>query len=205
MGNRAVITTRDNFRSNGVGVYLHWNGGRDSVEAFLKYMKLRRFRAPDSDSYGWARLCQVIGNFLGGTLSIGIDRVDYLDMDNRDNGTYIIEGWDIVGREFFDGKEQNRFDINEMLIEIDESQPSNDQLGKGFLSAKEVDTPNIKLGDKVYVMDYTDKYELYEVCGFGDGLVNGTDVTGVPYVERYWADPANNINNYLLENSYRRR
>lgn len=82
MGNRAVITTRDNFRSNGVGVYLHWNGGRDSVEAFLKYMKLRRFRTPDSDSYGWARLCQVIGNYFGGTLSIGVDRVDYLDMDN---------------------------------------------------------------------------------------------------------------------------
>lgn len=27
MGNRAVITTRHNFDNNGVGVYLHWNGG----------------------------------------------------------------------------------------------------------------------------------------------------------------------------------
>lgn len=203
MGNRAVITTRENFRSNGVGVYLHWNGGRDSVEAFLKYMKLRRFRAPDSDNYGWARLCQVIGNYLGGTLSIGIDRVDYLDMDNWDNGTYIIEGWDIVGREFFDGEEQNCYDINEMLIEIDEKQPSNDQLGKGFLSAKEVETSKIKLGDKVYVMDYTDKYELCEVRGFGDGLVNGTDVTNVPYIDRFGENYAENINNYLLEDSYR--
>lgn len=203
MGNRAVITTRNNFRSNGIGVYLHWNGGRDSVEAFLKYMKLRRFRAPDSDNYGWARLCQVIGNYLGGTLSIGIDRVDYLDMDNWDNGTYIIEGWDIVGREFFDGEEQNCYDINEMLIEIDEKQPSNDQLGKGFLSAKEVETSKIKLGDKVYVMDYTDKYELCEVRGFGDGLVNGTDVTNVPYIDRFGENYAENINNYLLEDSYR--
>lgn len=203
MGNRAVITTRDNFRSNGVGVYLHWNGGRDSVEAFLKYMKLRRFRAPDSDNYGWARLCQVIGNFLGGALSIGIDRVDCLDMDNWDNGTYIIEGWDIVGREFFDGEEQNCYDINEMLLEIDEKQPFNDQLGKEFLSTKEVETSKIKLGDKVYVMDYTDKYELCEVCGFGDGLVNGTDVTDVPYIDRFGENYAENINNYLLEDSYR--
>lgn len=203
MGNRAVITTRDNFRSNGVGVYLHWNGGRDSVEAFLKYMKLRRFRTPDSDNYGWARLCQVIGNYLGGTLSIGIDRVDYLDMDNWDNGTYIIEGWDIVGREFFDGEEQNCYDINEMLIDIDEAQPFKEQLGKQFLAAKEVDTSQIKVGDKVYISDYTDKYSLHEVCGIGNGVVNGKKVTGIPYVDIYGDDYASNINNYLLEDTYR--
>lgn len=203
MGNRAVITTRDNFRSNGIGVYLHWNGGRDSIEAFLKYMKLRRFRAPDSDNYGWARLCQVIGNYLGGTLSIGIDRVDYLDMDNWDNGTYIIEGWDIVGREFFDGEEQNCYDINEMLIDIDEAQPFKEQLGKQFLAAKEVDTSQIKVGDKVYISDYTDKYSLHEVCGIGNGVVNGKKVTGIPYVDIYGDDYASNINNYLLEDTYR--
>lgn len=93
--------------------------------------------------------------------------------------------------------------MDEMLIAIDESQPLKDQLGKDFLSAKEVETSQIKLGDKVYVMDYTDKYELCEVCGFGDGLVNGTDVTGVPYINRYGEDYAENINNYLLEDSYR--
>ena len=31
MGNRAVITTE----KKDLGIYLHWNGGRDSVEAFL--------------------------------------------------------------------------------------------------------------------------------------------------------------------------
>lgn len=203
MGNRAVITTRDNFRSNGVGVYLHWNGGRDSVEAFLKYMKLRNFRTPDRDNYGWARLCQVIGNYFGGGLSIGIDTVNHLDMDNWNNGVYIIQGWNIVGREFFDGTEQDHYDINEMLISIDEAQPFKDQLGKRFLTAKEVDTSQIKVGDKVYVPNYDGKYELCRVCGLGNGFVNGTNVTGVPYVERYGDDYASNINNYLLEGSYR--
>ena len=37
MGNRAVITTKENMYNNGVAIYLHWNGGRDSVEAFLEY------------------------------------------------------------------------------------------------------------------------------------------------------------------------
>lgn len=203
MGNRAVITTRDNFRSNGVGVYLHWNGGRDSVEAFLKYMKLRNFRTPDRDNYGWARLCQVIGNYFGGGLSIGIDTVNHLDMDNWDNGVYIIQGWNIVGREFFDGTEQDHYDINEMLIDIDEAQPFKEQLGKQFLAAKEVDTSQIKVGDKVYISDYTDKYSLHEVCGIGNGVANGKDVTGVPYVDIYGEDHASNINNYLLEDTYR--
>ena len=47
MGNRAVITKdRDLY---GIGVYLHWNGGRDSVEAFLAYCDLKRYRGNDSE------------------------------------------------------------------------------------------------------------------------------------------------------------
>ncbi len=62
MGNRAVITTKENWKHNGVGIYLHWNGVRDSVEAFLKYCNLKGYRSPSEDCYGWARLAQVIGN-----------------------------------------------------------------------------------------------------------------------------------------------
>jgi hypothetical protein len=133
MGNRAVITTRENFENNGVGIYLHWNGGRDSVQAFLEYCNIKGHRAPDTDCYGWARLCQVIGNFFGGSTSIGIDQARKLDCDNWDNGTYIIEGWEIVGREFFNGDEQdeqNHYDLKEMLLAIDERQPEQERIGK---------------------------------------------------------------------------
>lgn len=203
MGNRAVITTKENFINNGVGVYLHWNGGRDSVESFLKYMKLKGHRAPDQDCYGWARLCQVVGNYFGGTTSIGIDTVDHLDVDNGDNGTYFIKGWDIVDRKYFNGREQNTYNIDEILIRIDESQPLTEQLGKEFLTAKEVEISDIKIGDKVYIRDYPDKYKLYEVHGFGKGVVDGRDVTGVPYVGIYHPDYPNYIGNYLLEDVYR--
>ena len=67
MGNRAVITTsksKDIKKSQAIGVYLHWNGGRDSVEAFLKYCELKKYRSPSDDTCGWVNLCQVIGNFL---------------------------------------------------------------------------------------------------------------------------------------------
>lgn len=58
-----------------LALYLHWNGGRDSVEAFLAYCDLRGFRPPDADECGWARLCQVIANFMGADgLNVGISR-----------------------------------------------------------------------------------------------------------------------------------
>ena len=63
MGNRAVICTKEAFENNGVGVYLHWNGGRDSVEPFLKYCEMRGFRGFDTD-FGVARFIQDVANFL---------------------------------------------------------------------------------------------------------------------------------------------
>ena len=130
MGNRAVITTKENFENNGIGVYLHWHGGRDSVEAFLTYCDLKKYREPELDNYGWARLCQVIGNFFGGGLSLGIDTVNKLDCDNYDNGVYFIENWKIVGRKYFHGIEQDEFRLIDMLVEIDEKQPKDEQLGR---------------------------------------------------------------------------
>lgn len=130
MGNRAVITTEAGWisKENHVGIYLHWNGGRDSVEAFLMYCKLKGYRPPETDCYGWARLAQVIGNFFGGELSIGIDTVSKLDYDNFDNGTYIIKNWEIIGRECFTGREQKEYNLLEMLREINDAQPEKERI-----------------------------------------------------------------------------
>lgn len=49
MGNRAVITTSksiDPKNSEQLGVYVHWNGGRTSITAFLKYCKLKGYCPP---------------------------------------------------------------------------------------------------------------------------------------------------------------
>jgi hypothetical protein len=124
MGNRAVIT---NFEHR-IGVYLHWNGGRDSVEAFLKYCELKGYRSPDSDCYGWASLVTVISNFFGSGRSVGIDVLAKLDTDNGDNGLYIIKGWQIVGRSFLRNNEQREHGLIEALRSIDETQPKNSQI-----------------------------------------------------------------------------
>ena len=129
MGNRAVITTE----ARDLGVYLHWNGGRDSVEAFLLYCKIKGYRCPENDCYGWARLCQVIGNWFSGELSLGIDRYDKLDTDNGDNGVYIIKDWQIVGREFYKGEEQNTHNLLDMIKDINRCQPEVEQLAEDEL------------------------------------------------------------------------
>ena len=120
MGNRAVITNKDRQ----IGVYLHWNGGRDSVNAFLTYCKIAGYRDLTSDpTYGFARLTQVISNWFGGNLSVGVNVLSKLDCDNFDNGMYIVDGWDIVGREYHEGEEQDEYDLEEMLLDIDSKQP----------------------------------------------------------------------------------
>ena len=138
MGNRAVITTSkstDIKNSTDIGIYLHWNGGRDSVQAFLKYCELKGYRSPEKDNYGWARLCQVIGNFFGGELSIGIDSCCSLDCDNWDNGVYIIKDWKTVGRKYFDGIEQDNYNLKDMLFDINEAQPEGEKLDKKVIEA----------------------------------------------------------------------
>lgn len=131
MGNRAVITT--NKELNDTGIYLHWNGGRDSVEAFLAYCDLKHYRKPEQDSYGYAMLINVITNFFGDGLSCDVGNCQHLDCDNGDNGVYIIKDWRIVGRLYSYGEEyeygeQFEDDFMIMLNEIDSKQPEHMQL-----------------------------------------------------------------------------
>ena len=205
MGNRAVITTEKNFENNGVGVYLHWNGGYDSVSAFLKYCELKGYRTPDTDNYGWARLCQVVGNFFGGSTSIGIDTVDKLDCDNYDNGVYIIKGWEIVDRKHKRYAEQMEYEMEEMLLEIDSHMPEGEQIGE-YLKAKEIPTEDLKVGDTVFIKEFDEKFVKHQVMGFGsEERVNGTAVYGKPYVDLYgsYFNYDKNINNYIFTETVR--
>lgn len=136
MGNRAVITF-----DKQVGIYLHWNGGLDSVEAFLKYCELKQHRP---DDYGIARLAQVIGNFFGGTTSVGVGKYSRLDCDNFDNGVYVVENWKVVRRIFFSGDEQDEYKLLEMLKAIDEKQPVDEQLFKGKSEITEKDLEELE-------------------------------------------------------------
>ena len=143
MGDRAIITTKQNYENNGVGIYLHWNGDIGSVRAFLKYAQLRRFRTGNQFDYGLARLVQVIANYFGGNLSIGIDVLSNL-AEAFDNGTYIIDdGFNIVERiDAPEDDEDNEDDdqLMEMVRDIDRAQPAKSRIfdADGELDAEKV-------------------------------------------------------------------
>lgn len=195
MGNRAVITTPERK----IGLYMHWNGGRDTVEPLLRYCELKGYRPPSTDCYGWARLCQVIGNFFGGTLSVGIDAYERICKAGDDNGVYVIDGWRIVEREFpYDGfVEQSGYDAHEMLRAFDAAMPECERLGD-MLDAVEVPVADVRIGDEVWMRGYEDSVHSFPVIGFGDGVVNGRDRAGIPFVKLHDhdGDYSWNPNNY---------
>lgn len=204
MGNRAVITTEQ----RNISLYVHWNGGRDSIEGFLEYCRLRGFRPPSSDTYGWARLCQVIANFMGGDgLSVGISEYTSDENENPgDNGIYIIDGWEIVERVgLYDGFEEQRvYPLQEMLLSIDEAQPASQQLGEAFLRAHVTNTSDICPGDTVFLPVIGGTFEPVEVVGIApEDARHG----GKPIVARYCSEDGKpdltNPNNYLSDACYR--
>ncbi len=223
MGNRAVITTPERK----VGLYLHWNGGRDTVEPLLKYCELQGYRAPSRDCYGWARLCQVMGNFFGGSTSLGIDAYTTDErMDPGDNGIYVIDGWRIVEhlrteydeewnacgmRSFEPSEEQDWHEFNQMLRSFDAAMPEELRLGD-FLDSVEVPVGEVEVGDEVWMRTAGEKWQAFPVVGFGQPHFNRIAVTidtpdgkrdvtypDLPYVAMYdhEGDFSWNCNNYV--------
>ena len=94
---------------NRVGVYLHWNGGYDSVKPFCMACKRLCFRGAVTDDYGVACFTQLVRNFHGiDGLSVGVNTLEHLDTNNYDNGVFVVDDeWNIIGREFARGEQTN--------------------------------------------------------------------------------------------------
>lgn len=183
MGNRAVITSV----KKDLGVYVHWNGGPDSIGAFLDYCSLRGFRPPESDTYGYARLCQVLGNYFGADgLSVGIDIYTTDEqMDPGDNGIYVIEGWAIVERIGGYDYGSDGYDHDEMLRDIDKSQPEDQQLG-AYLDADVVPVSDLSVGDRVYMRNT--RGNMLSGYGWVAALLVVAAVAGAGYAGKQYLD-----------------
>ena len=101
MGNRANVIFTNGERISPC-IYLHWNGGPESVYAFLAELDRREVR-PDAE-YEAARFTQIVGELFDertrGGLSLGIlngpksiDAValSLLMTDQGDNGFYVFD------------------------------------------------------------------------------------------------------------------
>ena len=81
MGNRANI----NLVDHNLSIYLHSYGDPESVATFLLYADQVGVRL---DDYFPSRLVQIVGNFLGGVLSLGIEQG--YNTSCGDNGVYDV-------------------------------------------------------------------------------------------------------------------
>lgn len=106
MGNRAIVVfvegTIKEPSEISPQIYLHWNGGPDSVLAFLREMERRGYTRMD---YASARFVQVVGEFMRGMgeemrndgLSLGLFgepkdlKPETLEqISHGDNGVYLV-------------------------------------------------------------------------------------------------------------------
>jgi len=115
MGNRANVVFSDkDWKELSPAIYLHWNGGPESIYAFLAEMEVREHRA--DQCYEAARFIQLVGEFFDqdkiGTTSLGVanvsgegdlkERLDKVRTDPGDNGFYVVcrEGGGLMVRRF---------------------------------------------------------------------------------------------------------
>lgn len=126
MGNRALITLQPLTKENNViAVYVHWNGGIESVKAICEVCKARGFRTPTSDnSYALARFIGVWHEFFGVTdsCSLGVYMTNWEGIKGSwlDNGVYTIgENWEIIEHFDIDNETDKKIDLG---LEVPKSQ-----------------------------------------------------------------------------------
>lgn len=167
MGNRAVIAHKD----SPIAVYLHWNGGMDSVKPLLDYCKIAGFPSPNEYGDGFTQLGAVAMNFIGdaGSIISTKDR-EPNEFNPGDNGIYWIDkDWNIVERETYDGfTEQNTHDYWEMLVEWQEVQGRGTTIPFHMLATDQVTTDDVSTGEYIYARSGFTGWKKYLV-GARDG------------------------------------
>lgn len=111
MGNRAVIIfTNPDATEFSPAVYLHWNGGPESIYQFLDELDRRKVRA--DQNYECARFVQIVGEFMDNekrsSLSLGVMNGPHhmrnvRGMSLGDHGVYLVarvEGGKTIMRRF---------------------------------------------------------------------------------------------------------
>lgn len=119
MGNRAVITF--NTSPNAPCIYLHWNGGLDSVEAFLMAAKKLQLIKPTRAETMDAIADMLHNHFFAPGYSKTVTRLRYdqADAENGDNGVYIIDDdLNIVSRLYAPAREQNNHNRERIVSTI---------------------------------------------------------------------------------------
>ncbi|AUI01352.1 hypothetical protein H2C43_07195 [Corynebacterium glutamicum] len=213
MSNNALLVANE----ADIGLYLHWNGGRDSIEAFLAYAAYAQL-PPINENNDWLPpFITVLKNFFGNDGSgVYLEPVnqDYLDGIDYDNGVYMLDDYEITERINPPAVEQDSHDLHDMLIKIDKAQPPVDQLGS-FLHGLETSVADLGVGDRVFLPRFSTfdkklgRYRIHTVLGFAENdpfnpMTSSERFKGKPYVDMFDnQDNAFNPNSYITTDTVR--
>ncbi|MDQ3802501.1 MAG: hypothetical protein M3416_01400 [Acidobacteriota bacterium] len=102
MGNRATVVFTDGKGNFSPAVYLHWNGGPESIYGFLEELARRDVRA--DQEYECARFIQLVGEFfdqdeqcglslgvVNGPRSDAVSDLNHIQTDHGNNGLYLVD------------------------------------------------------------------------------------------------------------------
>jgi len=131
MGNRAyVIFANATFKQLGPAIYLHWNGGAESIYPFLDELDRREVRV--QADYESARFIAIAAEYFDqayyGTLSLGVENgprrlADVWKFDPGDNGVYVVardgKGGRVVRRFFQDRAEKKARELTLAEVEAE--------------------------------------------------------------------------------------
>lgn len=167
-------------------VHTRWNGSFDDVAAFAAYARLRNFGSPDIDPSGITSLIQVMANCAGGGYGLEVMPYDDAGGIETDNGTFVLEGWEVVDIQGRRGSEHaSREDLVGRLLSIDACQPVSMMLGADFIrdlaSRDATFLGELAVGDVIWDRGEGAAPVRATIVGFGD--------SGYPYV-RVDADPS---------------
>ena len=125
MGNRAVIAFQTGCTPQSKCIYLHWNGGRASVEGFLqaaKQLNIQPRQGPADTERAITQLATLIAQFFFGCrvgTTVYIEELRYADCDNGDNGLYLIDNqFNIVERRFSSSYEKTEPDKTSAIVDL---------------------------------------------------------------------------------------
>lgn len=204
MGNRAVVYgDGEEF-----GLYLHWDGEFKDVSTFLKYCALKGYRG-FPDAYALPRMAQVVGNYIGGALSMGIVTVKDLKTDDPgDNGIYMVKGWKVVRHTLYGNiladDEPPAQDYEFALLKgINDSQPVRERIPEEFLYTTEKLGSKLNLGDRIILPQEAENLiplKAHKVAEYKDKDKNGRRMLlGVPYtIDGILLDPEETY--FVLQN-----
>lgn len=191
MGNRAIITST----KKDIALYMHWNGGRDTVEPLLEACAATGIPSPEKDPSGWSAIASRARNYLGDHVGLWTYQGDR--SSPGDNGIYVIEDWSIKERIKGPRWEQVVHPKDKMLEVLEENMPRKDYTSPAAEDKHVVVTTPYPLFDSKVCVEIVSPRPHFDLAAICDWLKMSKEASPAWGNDYGWASFVQAAANYL--------